>query len=87
MCRIFDWVFDSITVEEAPQNHFEDLNQDEDEGFDQIFDSLEDWGAHLVRFRSPLERAQQILIFEDAMTAMSQMSINSGPVSLITEKN
>ena len=31
MCKIFDWVFDSVSVEQAPQNHFEDPNQDEDE--------------------------------------------------------
>ena len=43
MCRIFDWVFDSISVEQAPQNHFEDpnqFNQEEDEAQDTIFDFL-----------------------------------------------
>ena len=80
MCKIFDWVFDSITVEEAPQNHFEDPNQDEDEGFDQVFNSIED------RDRSTLERMEHIL--EDAMSQMSIRinRINSGPVSEITEK-
>ena len=73
MCKIFDWVFDSVTVEEAPQNHFEDLNQDEDEGFDQVFDSIED------RDRSTLERLEHIL--EDAM---SQMSIQVPDISLTT---
>ena len=77
MCKIFDWVFDSITVEEAPQNHFEDPNQNEDEGFEQVFDSVED------RDRSTLERLAQML--EDAMSQMS-IRTNSGPVSEITEK-
>ena len=41
MCRIFDWVFDSVSVEQAPQNHFEDPNQfnqneDEDDAHDTI---------------------------------------------------
>ena len=31
MCKIFDWVFDSVSVEQAPQNHVEEPNQDEDE--------------------------------------------------------
>ena len=31
MCKIFDWVFDSVSVEQAPQDHVEDPNQDEDE--------------------------------------------------------
>ena len=78
MCKIFDWVFDSVTVEEAPQNHFEDPNQDEDEGFDQVFDSIED------RDRSTLEHLAQML--EDAMSQMS-IRINSGPVSLMTENS
>ena len=41
MCRIFDWVFDSVSVEQAPQNHVEDpnqFNQNEDEANDIIFD-------------------------------------------------
>ena len=80
MCKIFDWVFDSITVEEAPQNHFEDLNQDADEGFDQVFDSVEDREAQI---RSTIERLEQLL--EDE-TETSQMIIIFVPVSEITEK-
>ena len=41
MCKIFDWVFDSVSVEQAPQNHFEDpnqFNQDEDVANNTIFD-------------------------------------------------
>ena len=32
MCKIRNWVFDSVSVQKAPQNHFEDPNQfNEDE--------------------------------------------------------
>ena len=39
MCKIFDWVFDSVSVEQAPQNHVQDPNQfnqneDEDDAHD-----------------------------------------------------
>ena len=49
MCKIFDWVFDSVYVEQAPQNHFEDpiqFNQDEDEdaGHDAFFDFFDTLG-------------------------------------------
>ena len=62
MCKIFDWVFDSVTVEEAPQNHFVDdvqdgdvLNDDdesEDEQSDEIY--FDGFGFLSVRFRYPI---------------------------------
>ena len=58
MCKIFDWVFNSVSVEQAPQNNFEDPNQfnrDEDEGHDAIFDFLNTRGLVHLHPATPVE--------------------------------
>ena len=58
MCKIFEWVFDSVYVEQAPQNHFEDpiqFNQDEDEAHDVIFDFFDTRGLVLLHPATPVE--------------------------------
>ena len=56
MCKIRDWVFDSVSVGHAPQNHFEDPNQDEDEDEDKgSQDEIEDpmFYIHVRRLNLP----------------------------------
>ena len=64
MCKIFDWVFDSVSVEQAPQNNFEDPNQfnqdededeDEDECNDASFDFFDTRGLVHVHPATPVE--------------------------------
>ena len=54
MCKIFDWVFDSVSVEQAPQNHVQDPNQfnqneDEDDALDIMIKFLISSGIRVWR--------------------------------------
>ena len=60
MCKIFDWVFDSVSVEQAPQSHFEDPNQfnqdeDEDAGHDAFFEFFDTRGLVHLHPATPVE--------------------------------
>ena len=58
MCKIFDWVFDSVSVKQAPQNHVEDpnqFNQNGDEDDDAIFYFFDTRGLVHLHPATPVE--------------------------------
>ena len=85
MCKIFDWVFDSVSVEQAPQNNFEDpnqFNQNEDEAHDTIFDFSDARG--LEHPANPVETPRatlEFVVFEDYLpNLLSYTSFLSRPL-------